>query len=260
MKIDSTLSGLEARHGGTGFALLASRAMRGVAKKPFLFTTEIQAMKRARALPFLRNQGLLISLLYLLLGTVAAPRSIEAQAFLRGDANTDGVVSISDILTIRRYLFIGGIDLPCVDAADADDGQPVDGCNCSPQAGSRLNFSDGIILIRYLFIQEAWKSILPEPFPIPGLDPTLDDAECASYEVKPPVETSDVIRVGEVDANPGEVAEIPVFLSSSVNVEAIQLVIEYDPAVLTPFDGRDGISYLRTTLPTFTASKATLPP
>lgn len=115
-----------------------------------------------RILLFSRRPGLMIGLLCPLLGAVAARGGVEAQTFLRGDANGDGVVSVSDILTIRRYLFIGGIELSCIDAADADDGQPVDGCNCNPRAGSFLNFSDGIIIIRYLFIQDGWSSILPE--------------------------------------------------------------------------------------------------
>jgi hypothetical protein len=170
---------------------------------------------------------------------------VHAQQFLRGDANADGIVSVSDILTIRRFLFIGGIELSCIDAADADDGQPVDGCNCNPEAG-RLNISDAVTLIRYLFIQPAWSSILPEPFPIPGLDPTPDEAGCEGYAVQPPVPSEDVLRVGEVEAAPGETVEIPVYLTTSVPVEAVQLVIGYDPAVFTPIEGADGISYAGT--------------
>jgi hypothetical protein len=199
-------------------------------------------MRLEQGLFGLKRPLLLVSLVVsFLLGFPAAQARLDAQEFLRGDANTDGRVSISDVLTIRRFLF-GGIEIPCMDAADADDGQPVDGCNCSP-AGGKVQVGDAIALLRYLFIQEGWSSILPEPFPLPAMDPTPDEAGCGSYELVPPVATQDVIRVGEVEGAPGSEVEIPIYLSNSADIDAVQLVIEYDPLVFTPIEGAEGISY-----------------
>jgi len=80
--------------------------------------------------------------------------------FLRGDANSDGVVDLSDAVSILLYLF--GIEpqgLSCPDAADCDD----DG---------EITIGDSIFLLNFLF---AAGRKPPEPGPRrPGPDPTPD--------------------------------------------------------------------------------------
>ena len=84
-------------------------------------------------------------------------------AFVRGDVNNDKLVNISDVVTIVSYLFQGGTETSCEDAADTnDDGQ--------------LDISDAVYLINYLFAGDAR---LPEPFPFRGEDPTEDHLDCA---------------------------------------------------------------------------------
>lgn len=83
-----------------------------------------------------------------------------AESFLRGDANRDSAVDISDAIFTLVYLFLGGNPPACPDAADLND----DG---------KIDVSDPIALLWSLFLEPGrW---IPYPFPLPGLDPTSDD-------------------------------------------------------------------------------------
>ncbi len=84
---------------------------------------------------------------------------IVGTTFLRGDANDDGAVDLSDGVAILNDLFIG-IDAraPCDDALDANDTGQID-------------LSDGIHVLNFLF--QGGPSP-PAPFPDPGEDPTAD--------------------------------------------------------------------------------------
>lgn len=79
--------------------------------------------------------------------------------FVRGDVDDNGSISISDAISILRYLFLGGTPPRCHDAADTSD----DG---------KIDISDAGQILNYLF--QAGDYPLP-PGPRPGLDPTLDD-------------------------------------------------------------------------------------
>ncbi len=86
--------------------------------------------------------------------------------FVRGDANSDGNVNISDPIFILNFLF-GSEDRPgprpeCMDAADADDQLNV-------------NMNDPNFLLRFLF-----QGGPPPPPPFPGcaFDPTDDCISC----------------------------------------------------------------------------------
>lgn len=83
--------------------------------------------------------------------------------FIRGDANDDGDVDLSDAVTILGDLFLGTpADAPCLDALDADDTGEVE-------------ITDAIYLLDALF---TGGDDPPPPFPDPGIDPTLDPLGC----------------------------------------------------------------------------------
>jgi hypothetical protein len=79
--------------------------------------------------------------------------------FIRGDANLDQRVDLSDAVAILNYLFSGqGGFHNCKDAMDADD-------------NARLEITDGIRILTFLF---QGGETLPVPFPECGIDPAHD--------------------------------------------------------------------------------------
>jgi hypothetical protein len=94
------------------------------------------------------------------------------RGFIRGDANADAdppdkIVDLSDPIFILNYLFQGGPEPPCREAADAD-------------ADGELNLTDGVYLLNYLF-----KAGPAPPHPFPGCGTPGPGADCRSY---PPCE------------------------------------------------------------------------
>jgi hypothetical protein len=81
--------------------------------------------------------------------------------FLRGDANGDGQVDISDARKIAVSLFLGQV-LVCEDAADADDSES-------------LNVTDIIYLLDHLYRNGP---TLTAPYPNTGPDPAGDALDC----------------------------------------------------------------------------------
>jgi hypothetical protein len=80
--------------------------------------------------------------------------------FLRGDANMDGSLGLSDAVTILRRLFVDGTTpMPCRDAADANDDGEID-------------IHDPMRILRHLF--QGGVPPAP-PFPGRGPDPTADE-------------------------------------------------------------------------------------
>jgi len=87
--------------------------------------------------------------------------------FLRGDANADSVLDLSDAVSILSYLFSGGEKPYCLDAADTnDDGD--------------LDLSDSVSLLTYLFAGGGAPSY-PGTL-IPGSDPTSDALYCQEQQ------------------------------------------------------------------------------
>lgn len=74
--------------------------------------------------------------------------------FIRGDADLDGLVNITDAVYTLMALFLGGEALPCLDAADAND-------------VGRVDISDPIFTLRFLFLGGPQ---IPAPFPTAGED------------------------------------------------------------------------------------------
>ena len=88
-------------------------------------------------------------------------------SFVRGDANDDGVVNLSDPIRILSMLFQGGGNLYCEDSADAnDDGE--------------INLTDPILILRTLF--DGNIGGISAPYPYRGFDPTSDDMHCKDFE------------------------------------------------------------------------------
>lgn len=113
-----------------------------------VFTYKVSGMRAGReSLP----QSALVS-------TSAPPGT-----FLRGDANRDGRIDISDAIAILAFLSVGGEVLPCEDAADADD-------------SGHLAISDPILLLRHLFLGEG--AIRAPGTLYPWFDPTPDGLAC----------------------------------------------------------------------------------
>lgn len=87
--------------------------------------------------------------------------------FIRGDANCNNMVDISDAIYILRYKFIPGSPPPlCIDAADVDD----DGL---------VGLPDAVYILRYKFIPGSPSP--PPPYPHCGWDPTPDELDCESH-------------------------------------------------------------------------------
>lgn len=90
---------------------------------------------------------------------------IGAENFIRGDANQDGSIDISDPVFILNALFAGGAQPNCPDAADANDDGSV-------------NVADGVFVLNFLFV--AGSAAPSEPFPIAGPDLTPDGMLCGT--------------------------------------------------------------------------------
>ncbi len=89
--------------------------------------------------------------------------SLEAQSsFIRGDSNLDSNVDISDGVATLGYLFLGGPELGCLDAADADD-------------SGEIQLNDAIFLFANLF---SGGRPIPAPYPECGQDGTADRNGC----------------------------------------------------------------------------------
>ena len=83
------------------------------------------------------------------------------RSFVRGDANGDQRVNISDPITVLGHLFFGDL-LSCEDADDVDD-------------NGSLEVTDAVVLLTHLF--QAGAPPLA-PYPDPGRDPTADSLDC----------------------------------------------------------------------------------
>ena len=148
-----------------------------------------------------------------------APTAAEAQnEFLRGDVNVDGVLSMSDVLMLRRWLFIGATPPPCEDSADFFD-------------TGFINLTDAIGTLNYLYLGGPPPL---SPFPGVGPDPSEDELTCADYTVSPPATTNDTVRVGNVSGSPGDAIRIPIYVTPEKDIEAFQLILAYDPTLFEP--------------------------
>lgn len=103
---------------------------------------------------------------FLILGigiTFFSNHPAQAQYFIRGDLNCDGVVDSADVSFLENLINDGGPLPPCLDAADVNDD------------GLFLSIADWALLLRALDLGLA----LPPPFPDCGTDPTFDGYTCS---------------------------------------------------------------------------------
>ena len=82
--------------------------------------------------------------------------------FLRGDADGDGDLLITDAIATLGSLFAGSPGLDCLDAADTNDDGAVD-------------LSDAVYGLSFLFLGGM---LIPPPYPLPGTDWSEDTLGC----------------------------------------------------------------------------------
>ena len=92
-------------------------------------------------------------------------RPEPGESFLRGDADSDLSVELTDAILVLNYLFLAGRAPTCMDSADIDD-------------NSSIELSDAIYVLNYLFLGGR---LLPAPFPDCGEDSSADELDCESY-------------------------------------------------------------------------------
>jgi hypothetical protein len=85
--------------------------------------------------------------------------------FIRGDADDDGRLNITDGVFTLTFLFLGGIDPPCEDATDTDD-------------RGTIELTDAVYVLNHLFLGGPAP---PAPYPDAGVDPTEDRLGCLGY-------------------------------------------------------------------------------
>jgi len=95
-------------------------------------------------------------------GSATMPPPPGPQQFIRGDANFDSAVDISDPVLILDLLFGATTMLVCADSGDANDDGAID-------------ISDAISVLQTLF---NGAGPLPPPYPDVGEDPTSDALGC----------------------------------------------------------------------------------
>jgi hypothetical protein len=111
----------------------------------------------------------------LLLTAFADPVFHQGQFFVRGDANLDAAINISDPIHTLDALFGGNNILrlhDCADAMDTDD-------------NGAIEISDAIRVLRYLFMGGPAPV---RPFPACGQDPDLNDELCCREAPSCPLE------------------------------------------------------------------------
>ena len=145
----------------------------------------------------MRRETLITAWCFLLLFGVLFP-VVESHAdsadFIRGNANGDAVVDLSDAVFIIRYLFAGA-QAGCLKAMDAND----DGI---------LDLADVVRLLDALFVS-AWP--LPAPSLACGQDPTPDDLTCLEGSVACPALLSVRIESGTRVAVSGDAVAYDLF-------------------------------------------------
>lgn len=154
-------------------------------------------------------------------GSLAVPPPPVAGAFIRGDADGNGVVDFSvDAAYLSSALFQAGPALPCADAADfTDDGT--------------LDLADISFMLNFGF--EHFPGPVPAPYPTCGPDPTVDALDCLSYVAcggpapSPLPGGGLMLGFGEAAAAPSGNVEVQVLVSTSTALSGWSLGVCHSP-------------------------------
>ena len=76
--------------------------------------------------------------------------SSQPRRFVRGDANADGVVNLTDGIATLEWLFAGASPPPCLEAADVD-------------ASRRIDLADAVAVFQWLFAEQSELIASPAP-------------------------------------------------------------------------------------------------
>jgi hypothetical protein len=135
--------------------------------------------------------------------------------FIRGDADGDCLVTVSDASFILCWYAQGGPSPPCMDAADATD----DGI---------VNTGDAVMVINHVMLGGS----IPPPFPNPGTDPTPDGLDCAAQCVSPTASTTDSLILPSLEASAGETIAVPVVVKNVQELLGYEVFVEHDSNLL----------------------------
>ena len=128
-------------------------------------------------------------------GREAATRTVSFITFVRGDANGDGTVDMSDALNILNCQFAGQRCSTCDSAADVNDDDSVD-------------LTDALSALNFLYRGAARP---PLPYPTCGVDLTPKALDCRRYASCDPVtmeiEEGTSTSIFAAKAEPGEITE-----------------------------------------------------
>ncbi len=175
--------------------------------------------------PRVLTRLLFLTLLALAIPTV--PTTLSAQDdFIRGDCLGDGEVGLGDVIWML-CIFCDPGPAHCYDACDADD----DGI---------YGLSDTIYLISFLFEGDVAP---PAPFPVCGLDPTVDALSCTNYQYDclsgpslPPFEPGYTLSIPDTFGSPGQTIDTAVELAideSGITMASCSFGVGHDPTDLT---------------------------
>jgi len=130
------------------------------------------------------------------IAALGASSSVFSQAveFIRGDTNASGNTDISDAIATLGCLFSGTTCAPCFDASDANDDGNVD-------------LSDAVYTLNHLF---GGGPVIPEPYPLPGFDPTATDPYTCG-DAPPSAEPGSIV-ISEIMYHPVSEDELDEFL------------------------------------------------
>jgi hypothetical protein len=111
-----------------------------------------------------------VQVLFVVNGFEVIPRtlpgwvSVGGPRFIRGDANADGSADISDAVTVLAWLFLGGREPGCLEAADIN------------RSGA-VNIADPVYLLNFKFLGGP-----PPPHPYPECGRAAAPLGCERHE------------------------------------------------------------------------------
>ena len=86
----------------------------------------------------------------------------QNRLFIRGDIDSNNRIELSDAIRILNWLFQGGQEPSCLDAADSDD-------------NGKVELTDAVRILSFLFSGGQPPAV---PYPDPGIDETDDNLSC----------------------------------------------------------------------------------